>query len=78
MYIIMHNIYPKNIYFFYLHRIRRGQQIFSLYSKIWEERALREIVRHLSRRGREVLMASCVAAIFDWERERIADDVMNR
>jgi hypothetical protein len=59
------------------HRIRRGQQIFSLYSRLWDEVALKEFVkkmRHqLSRRGKEFLLAAAGIFMFSWEKERIPD-----
>jgi hypothetical protein len=60
------------------HRIRRGQQIFSLYSRLWDEVALKELMkkmRHqLSRRGKEFLLAAAGIFVFSWEKERIPDD----
>ncbi|PNF40186.1 hypothetical protein B7P43_G08275 [Cryptotermes secundus] len=60
------------------HRIRRGQQIFSLYSKLWDEVALKELMkkmRHqLSRRGKEFLLTAAGMSVFNWEEERIPDE----
>ncbi|XP_021941688.1 stAR-related lipid transfer protein 7, mitochondrial isoform X2 [Zootermopsis nevadensis] len=60
------------------HRIRRCQQIFSLYSKLWDEVALKELMkkmRHqLSRRGKEFLMGAAGMSVFNWEKERIPDE----
>jgi hypothetical protein len=60
------------------HRIRRCQQIFSLYSKLWDEVALKELMkkmRHqLSRRGKEFLMGAAGMSVFNWENERISDE----
>ncbi|XP_069671090.1 stAR-related lipid transfer protein 7, mitochondrial-like [Periplaneta americana] len=60
------------------HRIRRGQQIFSLYSKLWDEVALKELMkkmRHqLSRRGKEFLMGAVGVSLYNWEKERITDE----
>jgi hypothetical protein len=60
------------------HRIRRGQQIFSLYSKLWDEVALKELMkkmRHqLSKRGKEFLLAAAGMSVFNWEKERIPDE----
>lgn len=59
------------------HRIRRGQQIFSLYSRLWDEVALKEFMkkmRHqLSRKGKEFLLAAAGIFVFNWEEERIPD-----
>lgn len=60
------------------HRIRRCQQIFSLYSKLWDEVALRELMkkmRHqISKRGKEFLMGAAGMSVFNWEKERIPDE----
>lgn len=59
------------------HRIRRGQQIFSLYSRLWDEVALKEFMKkmryQLSRRGKEFLLAAAGIFVFSWEKERIPD-----
>lgn len=59
------------------HRIRRGQQIFSLYSRLWDEVALKEFMKkmrhHLSRKGKEFLLAAAGIFVFNWEEERIPD-----
>jgi len=57
-------------------RIRRGQQISSLYSRIWEAKAFNSIVKSLSNRSKNVLLTSCLAAVFDWEKDKIPDDVL--
>ena len=54
------------------HRIRRSQQIFSLYSRLWDEVALKELVRKM--RGKEFLLAAAGVFMFSWEKERIPDD----
>jgi hypothetical protein len=60
------------------HRIRRCHQIFSLYNKLWDEVALKELMkkmRHqLSRRGKEFLMGAAGMSVFNWEKERIPDE----
>ncbi|XP_071449050.1 stAR-related lipid transfer protein 7, mitochondrial-like isoform X2 [Hetaerina americana] len=59
------------------HRIRRGQQVFSLYNKIWDEKALEDIVRRMRKkfltRGKELVFTACGVVIFNWEKERIPD-----
>lgn len=60
------------------HRIRRSQQIFSLYTKLWDEVALRQFIRrlrrHLARRGKEFLLGAGIVSAFNWEKERIKDE----
>ncbi|KAG8224323.1 hypothetical protein J437_LFUL004279 [Ladona fulva] len=62
------------------HRMRRGQQVFSLYSRIWEEKALVDIVNNIRRRlfnhGREIVFSVCGVAFFNWEKERIPEDML--
>lgn len=64
------------------HRIRRSQQIFSLYTKLWDEVALRQFIRRLrgqlARRGKEFLLGAGVVSAFNWENERIKDEDMLR
>ncbi|XP_046385709.1 stAR-related lipid transfer protein 7, mitochondrial isoform X2 [Ischnura elegans] len=62
------------------HRVRRGQQVFSLYSRIWDEKALEEIIRRMRRnfftRGKEIIFTACGVLMFNWETERIPDAIM--
>ncbi|XP_030754646.1 stAR-related lipid transfer protein 7, mitochondrial-like [Sitophilus oryzae] len=59
-------------------RVRRGQQMFSLYSRLWEERALKELVRRLrisfTRNGREFIIGATGISLFNWEDNRIRDE----
>lgn len=59
-------------------RVRRGQQMFSLYSKLWEEHALRELIKNmrkqLTRNGKECLFSAIGVVCYNWERNRISDD----
>uniref|UniRef100_A0A224XNL8 Phosphatidylcholine transfer protein n=1 Tax=Panstrongylus lignarius TaxID=156445 RepID=A0A224XNL8_9HEMI len=58
------------------YRIRRGQQIFSLYTKLWDEMALKHFfqqIRRLAyRRGKEFLLGGATIA-FDWRSEIISE-----
>lgn len=60
------------------HRIRRSQQIFSLYTKLWDEVALRQFIKRLggqlTRRGKEILLGAGVVSAFNWEKERIEEE----
>ncbi|KRT82896.1 hypothetical protein AMK59_3283, partial [Oryctes borbonicus] len=58
-------------------RLRRGQQMFSLYSKLWEERALKEFFRKLklqiTRHGKEFMISAAGITAYNWEANRIPD-----
>lgn len=60
-------------------RLRRGQQMFSLYSKLWEERALREfimrIVKHrIGVRGKDLVLGALGVTAYDWKANKISDN----
>lgn len=61
--------------FVFAQQLRRSQQIFTLYAKIWEERALRELLRRFrgqaQRHAKGFLLSSAALLTFDWDRERI-------
>lgn len=58
-------------------RMRRGQQMFSLYTKLWEEHALREFLRkmrqHMLKRGKEFMLGAVGITSYNWEKNRISD-----
>lgn len=60
------------------HRIRRSQQMFSLYNRLWDEVALKELLRkmkqQLSKRGKEVLLSAVGISAYNWNKERIPDE----
>lgn len=61
--------------FLFAQQLRRSQQILALYAKIWEERALREMLRRFrgqaQRHAKGFLLSSTALLAFDWNRERI-------
>lgn len=61
--------------FHFAQQLRRSQQILALYAKIWEERALRELLRRFrgqaQRHAKGFLLSSTALLAFDWDRERI-------
>lgn len=63
-------------------RLRRGQQMFCLYSKLWEERALRELInkmrQQMTRRGKEFVFGAIGIGAYDWEANRITDADMKK
>lgn len=58
-------------------RLRRGQQMFSLYTKLWEEHALREFLRkmrqHMLKRGKEFVLGAVGITSYNWEKNRIPE-----
>lgn len=64
------------------HRLRRSQQIFSLYTKLWDEMALKQLVDkmkgQLVRKGRNVLLGAGIVSVFNWDEERISEEDMFR
>ncbi|KFB46952.1 AGAP004792-PB-like protein [Anopheles sinensis] len=64
--------------FLFAQQLRRSQQIFAHYAKIWEERALRELLRRVrgqvQRQAKGFIVSSAALLSFDWERERIELD----
>ncbi|KAJ8674111.1 hypothetical protein QAD02_005373 [Eretmocerus hayati] len=59
-------------------RIRRSVQIFHLYSKIWDEVALKEFIkiwkRRMARNTRDFIVASVGVTMYNWDQERISDN----
>lgn len=58
-------------------RLRRCQQMFSLYSAWWEEHALREFIKKmrqsLSKRSREFALGAVGISTYNWDEKRIPD-----
>lgn len=63
-------------------RIRRYLQIFHLYTRIWDEVALREFMRlwrlRVERNARNFLISAVGVTIYNWDRDRISDEELNR
>lgn len=59
-------------------RLRRGQQMFSLYSKLWEEHALKEFLRKMKqqvgRRGKDLVLGAVGISAYNWDKNRIPDN----
>lgn len=59
-------------------RLRRGQQMFCLYTKLWEERALKELLtrmRHqITKHGKELMFSAIGVAAYNWECNRISNE----
>lgn len=59
-------------------RLRRCQQMFCLYSKLWEERALRDILRRmrytLTKKGKELALSAAGISAYNWDQNRIPDE----
>lgn len=60
-------------------RIRRYVQIFHLYTRIWDEVALREFIKSWKLRvPRNFLLSSVAITMYDWDHERITDTEINK
>ncbi|XP_011685992.1 PREDICTED: stAR-related lipid transfer protein 7, mitochondrial-like isoform X2 [Wasmannia auropunctata] len=63
-------------------RIRRYIQIFHLYTRIWDEVALREFMRlwrlRLARNAKNFLISAAGVSVYNWDRDRISDEEINR
>ncbi|XP_076678435.1 stAR-related lipid transfer protein 7, mitochondrial isoform X2 [Andrena cerasifolii] len=62
-------------------RIRRSLQIFHLYTRIWDEVALKEFMKswrnRTLRNTRHFLMSSIGITMYNWERDRISEEELN-
>lgn len=58
-------------------RLRRSQQMFSLYSKLWEEQALKEFLKRmrlqLTKHSKELILGAVGINCYNWEKNRIPD-----
>lgn len=63
-------------------RIRRSLQIFHLYTRIWDEVALKEFMKSWKHRAvrnaRHFLTSSIGVTMYNWDRERISEEELNR
>lgn len=63
-------------------RVRRGIQLFNLYSKIWDEVALKEFMkswrRKIGRNTREFFISAVGVTMYNWEGEKISDQELYR
>lgn len=59
-------------------RLRRGQQMFCHYTRLWEERALRELLNRfrvqITKHGKELMFGAVGVSCYNWEGNRISDD----
>ncbi|XP_059490800.1 stAR-related lipid transfer protein 7, mitochondrial [Neocloeon triangulifer] len=76
--VVLAGIWAKQVEYIMAQRLRRGQQIISLYSQMWEAKAAELVIKSFSRRSKNALLATCLAAVFDWEKEKIPDEVLLR
>ncbi|XP_043501606.1 stAR-related lipid transfer protein 7, mitochondrial-like [Polistes fuscatus] len=62
-------------------RIRRSIQIFLLYTKIWDEVALKEIIKSWRMRAiknsKKFLISTVGVSVYNWDHERISDEEVN-
>ncbi|XP_025990928.1 stAR-related lipid transfer protein 7, mitochondrial isoform X2 [Solenopsis invicta] len=63
-------------------RIRRCIQVFHLYTRIWDEVALREFMRlwrlRLAKNAKNFLVSAAGISVYNWDRDRISDEEINR
>ncbi|KAK4881429.1 hypothetical protein RN001_004748 [Aquatica leii] len=63
-------------------RLRRGQQMFSLYTKLWEERALKDLLskmrKHFTKRSKEMMLGAVGLSMYNWDINRISTRDMNK
>lgn len=63
-------------------RVRRYIQIFHLYTRIWDEVALREFMRswrlRVARNAKNFLISAAGVSVYNWDRDRISDEEINR
>lgn len=63
-------------------RIRRSMQIFHLYTRIWDEVALKEFIRswrrRVTRNTKDFLIGAVGVTMYNWEQEKISDGEMYR
>ncbi|XP_022904431.1 stAR-related lipid transfer protein 7, mitochondrial [Onthophagus taurus] len=59
-------------------RLRRGQQMFFLYTRLWEEHALRDFMKKMrqqvTKRGTEFVFGAMGITAYNWDQNRISDD----
>ncbi|XP_066156474.1 stAR-related lipid transfer protein 7, mitochondrial-like [Euwallacea fornicatus] len=71
-------MWARQFEFILAQRVRRGQQMLCLYSRWWEEKALKEFFKRLrislSRNGREFIIGALGVAVYNWEEKRIPDN----
>ncbi|KOC59167.1 StAR-related lipid transfer protein 7, mitochondrial [Habropoda laboriosa] len=62
-------------------RVRRSLQIFHLYTRIWDDIALKEFMKTWRNRAlknsKHFLMSSIGVTMYNWDRERISEDELN-
>ncbi|KAL0130208.1 hypothetical protein PUN28_002059 [Cardiocondyla obscurior] len=63
-------------------KIRRCIQIFHLYTRLWDEVALRDFMRlwrlRLARNAKNFLVSAAGVSMYNWDRDRISDEEINR
>lgn len=68
----------RQLEFIVAQRVRRSHQLFELYTRIWDEVALKEFLRAWRRRMRKnakcFVMSSVGVTVFNWEEDRINND----
>jgi hypothetical protein len=72
----------KQFEFIAAQRVRRSLQIFHLYTRIWDEVALKEFIRlcrfRITKNTKNFLMGAVGITMYNWDQERISDKEINR
>lgn len=59
-------------------RVRRGQQMFCLYTKLWGEKALKDLLNgmklQITKRGKEFVFSAIGIASYNWDKNRISNE----
>ncbi|KAF5299232.1 hypothetical protein FQA39_LY02405 [Lamprigera yunnana] len=75
-------LWVRQCEFVFAQRVRRGQQMISLYTKLWEERALVELLskmrRQISKCGKEVIISAVGISAYNWDSNRISNNDMKK
>lgn len=79
---LLGEILAKQCNFYVAHRMRRANQVWNLYSRLYTEKTLRSLVSRLldrlKNRPQKPLAFLLSATLFKWEQERITDNDMKR
>lgn len=71
----------KQCEFIIAQRIRRSIKIFHLYTKIWDEAVLKEIIKswrmRVLKNTRQFFISAVGVSVYNWDRERISDEEIN-
>lgn len=71
-------LWAQQFEFVFAQRVRRGQQMFCIYSKWWGEKSLKDFLKKLrsgiSKNGKEFIMGAMGVSMYNWDEKRIKDE----